>query len=1697
MAKALKAVGTAILIVGAAVATGGMALAMGAGVGVLGSASLATSAVLSVGSFSVSAGALLSVGSLVSSIGGSLAQPKVSSAGGALGWVGDPNGPMHFAAGRIAVGGDLRHKAAYGPNDRMFFSAVTVVSDAGPIDAFEGFTANDVPVTFGADGKANSSFYSGKLWRRAQRGMQPEASYLASPSGLEGGASLPNWGPQHKLSAKAATILTMVENSKGSAYKGQQPRPREIIRGLLVYDWRRDSTYPGGSGPQRLNEPSTWAYSANPILWSVKWLLGLWEGPNGKGAPQVDYQVGGIGTRWENIDVASFTEAANIADTHGWTCAAWPSTDDDKAQVLDAFLQAGGAYYIERAGKASCIHRAAPRVSVATITAADTAGPIELDTSASYLDRKNTGVATYLSEADGWKMTALPQVTSLQWVTEDGGRQRTVPVTYSYVDKAKQAAELMCLALAHTREGISGRIPLKSYMQGIVPGSAFTITEPEFVLNGLKGLCLEANYDAMTGVHTVTFVSETDAKYPYAFGQTPNPPAPPALTPVDPTHVSPPLPGDWTITPRPPAPGGGQLPGFDLGGIVSNETATAVIVEYGPTATGPWKQAYQGPPTVTTIPIDGLQPGATYYIAVQYQRDQNYSERYVYGPYTAPNLEPSHLNSEPVQTILDKLTSTADLAEQNRQAVEELEEVYGPTVNAAISAAAAAASEAAAAQAKADALIAKAGAESSASAAQTAKSQAETARAGAETAQTSAANSATTATGAAATATTAAGQSVTAKDQAQGFASAANTSAGSAAGSATAAGNSAAAASNAKVAAEAARDVADSKATAAATSASSAASSSTAAGNSASAANTAKTAAETARGQAQTAATQAASSRDDAAGSAASASASAQQSANSRDAAAGSASAAAGSASTASTKAGEAGTHAAAALASQVTASTAASSAQGVANRVVPERLSVGADFTNVSNGAPDTIAPMTVGTVVTVAGVGDVRQFTTNTDVRTRGAKAISAGRIYQVTTRTRTVVDAAGNILRSGFQIYDAAWTSLGQYVPTDDANATAAKGWQTFSKQRSAEQILALWPTAAHVRGFLQGGHTAGGSASGATWQGDFLRLEDVTESARAAISADASATSASSASASETAAGQFANSASGSAVTAATKAGDASSFASQAAGSASDAAGSAVTASQASGTSVSARDAAIGARNDAQAAAATSVAQSSAATAAAAEAKLSANLAASVGAVRPNLLKNGGLEDGSVGMSGSGPLVVSDDPAWGRNIKNAAITSGTHSIIWPAIPVRGGARYTISGDTGYFHTGTGGNSYLDLIFYDANGTPVLDGPQKAINGPHDFSNAKERLQAHAVSVVAPANAVTATARAIFTDMNAPTFMGARRVKVEEGDLPATAFTSEASANQIAAQLNITAAVAADAADRLASVRFEVTGGAGGAPFQIWGRAGPAGSMAGMVASELALSNVVNGMVVPALKLIGGDAHFGGRVHAGAGKEIIIDPTLPAIITTMGNARMAEGKLPNDNLIYWFGPKQEVVNMRKSNATEWRDASGKAYFAGGISAGQLQASQRTSDQSATVSAQTGRFGSLGGTITVSFSYAAETRVASTSYTPPFPASYEDVTYDPTAQIRLYRSLNGGTFQLVGSFAAAGQRRNYGINGGDYFEEGQEVVCGGSATFVDPDLSTLDRQYRVEMTGRSFTWLNGAGNFRSQFLNVVCVEG
>ncbi|WP_404415560.1 hypothetical protein [Brevundimonas vesicularis] len=565
----------------------------------------------------------------------SIFQPKVGVAGRTFEWTLDPDGPIPFAAGRIGVPGSAVYRKTFGP-DLMYYGIPSVISGAGPIDGFEGFMADDETVAFDGSGKAISSQYAGELWYKNKLGTQPDTA-ITSPTGLKNGATLPGWTSAHKLSGKACYMIVMGENSKGTAFPTGEIKPLITLRGLKVYDPRLDSTYPGGSGSHRLSNPATWTYSANPILWALKWALGLWEGPTGKGAPQIDYQVGGIGAKLSGIDVPAFVAAANIADINGWTCAAYPTTDDDKHQVLTGFLQAGGAIYAQRAGKISCIQRAAPRTSIVTISAYDTAGPLEIDTAASRIDRINTLRPRFWSEPHRWQMTALDQEVTAQAYRDEDGGVRPSGIDYPYVTSAVQAAQLAALQIANTREGIAGVIPLKPHLQRIRPGDAFTITEAGFVLNGLKCLCLNTDYDPATGVVRVSFVSETDAKYPFALGQNPTPPEPQIIAPIDPRYVSPPDVGDWTLAAETLVENGSSIPIIAFTGACENATAESVIFEFRPVDDPPrlWAGAGVEGPAVERKEVGGpITQGTAYEGAVSYRRGNNVSDRLVLGPVT-------------------------------------------------------------------------------------------------------------------------------------------------------------------------------------------------------------------------------------------------------------------------------------------------------------------------------------------------------------------------------------------------------------------------------------------------------------------------------------------------------------------------------------------------------------------------------------------------------------------------------------------------------------------------------------------------------------------------------------------------------------------------------------------------------------------------------------------------------------------------------------------------------------------------------------------------------------------------------------------------------------------------------------------------------------------------------------------------------
>lgn len=512
-------------------------------------------------------------------------QPNVGAGGSPTQWQSDTDSGVPFVMGRRAVAGHAVHIDEWGPDNR-YLSVVNVYSGAGPIKAFGEFYADETVVSFGgAYNKVSTGSYKDVMWMDRRMGAQPDTA-LASPSDPAVAGSLPGWTSAYKLSGKASSMWTLALDKERKRYPAGAPKPLQVIEGIYGYDPRLDSTYPGGSGSCRLNDRSTYVWIENPIIGALNFAIGLRE--NGK-------VVTGIAEddtpSLSGIDADAFIACANVADANGWTLSAAWTTKDDKHQVYIAMLQAGGAKDCTVAGKLSCYTRGAPKTSVVTISAADTAGPIEISTAAPRIGRVNTIIPRCVLETHKWEMTPCDEVSVPAHVTTDRAK-RSRGMDYPFVADAVQASQLAGIDIEDSREPITGRMPLKRYMQQLKPGDAFTITEQGFYLDGLKAIVVDREVDTGNGIVTITFRSDTDAKYDFALGLDPTPPEYPGLTPPDPNDVAVPSSDGWTATGSSVTTGTGQNtvghPALTVTGDFVNEDVASAVIEYRKASDSAW-----------------------------------------------------------------------------------------------------------------------------------------------------------------------------------------------------------------------------------------------------------------------------------------------------------------------------------------------------------------------------------------------------------------------------------------------------------------------------------------------------------------------------------------------------------------------------------------------------------------------------------------------------------------------------------------------------------------------------------------------------------------------------------------------------------------------------------------------------------------------------------------------------------------------------------------------------------------------------------------------------------------------------------------------------------------------------------------------------------------------------------------------------
>lgn len=571
----------------AALVVGAVALvATTAGLAAPAVAATATTAATAGGIAGVSAATLAAIGTygglaagVLSAVSAATA-PGMSNQGSQTSFQTNPQSGLPYAMGRTRMSGlriyaDTNTTPGYTKfNDLLWFGAM--LSIGGQIEEIEKFTVDNELVTFDGSGNAIGAYRNYQSQRLHMGGPQATGLSVA----LNGGFA-PGWTAQHRLSGITHALWGLRYNKDGEMYGAGAPEPAWIAKWVRVYDPRLDSTYPGGSGPCRALDETTYVWSQNPGLHALTWALGRWQ--NGK-------RTCGIGAPVSTIRVGDFVECANVCDANGWKAGGVEWTTDSKWDSFKRILQAGGARPTKTGAMIGCIV-STPRTAVATIEAWHLLDGLSIAATKSRRDRFNTVIPRYVDEASDWSVISGTAISVPDFVTADRG-QRTKEIDYPLVqvfdgEEATQPGQLAAYDIVNSRE--AGPIDFTTGPEwiGLKTGDVVLINVPEEGLVNQPILITRRAPDPSTGKVSFSAQTETMSKHAFALGQTTTPPSPFSLTAPD---LKPPAPivASWAAT---GALTGEGLPAIIVVGSSDMPSADAVVIDYKKSGEDDWMRS--------------------------------------------------------------------------------------------------------------------------------------------------------------------------------------------------------------------------------------------------------------------------------------------------------------------------------------------------------------------------------------------------------------------------------------------------------------------------------------------------------------------------------------------------------------------------------------------------------------------------------------------------------------------------------------------------------------------------------------------------------------------------------------------------------------------------------------------------------------------------------------------------------------------------------------------------------------------------------------------------------------------------------------------------------------------------------------------------------------------------------------------------
>lgn len=331
-----------------------------------------------------------------------------------------------------------------------------------------------------------------------------------------------NW---KETSVCAGLTYVVVERLWDEERLPRRPDFEFILRGLREYDPRRDSTVAGGSGPQRLDNPSTWVYTQNPAVHRLNYQLGLRGRISGR-------TLIGEGKSLGQIDLGSYIAAMNACDTlrggkPTYQCSLYVTGDDDHTEILKEFDDAMAGYALNRRGLSGVI-AGAPQIPVAAITRNDI--PVgraqELKHRKSAFNRFNHLSGQFISRENHWNPDSLKPIMVNADVAADG-RPRQTSNDFLQVTDPDIAQYLLQIRYRQNRKGGAATVPVSRRLGlRIQEGNWVTFDGKTWLVTGWR--CDDA-------LRITLELAETGADVYSSAGIVPGPIVVPPTPPVNPS----------------------------------------------------------------------------------------------------------------------------------------------------------------------------------------------------------------------------------------------------------------------------------------------------------------------------------------------------------------------------------------------------------------------------------------------------------------------------------------------------------------------------------------------------------------------------------------------------------------------------------------------------------------------------------------------------------------------------------------------------------------------------------------------------------------------------------------------------------------------------------------------------------------------------------------------------------------------------------------------------------------------------------------------------------------------------------------------------------------------------------------------------------------------------------------------------------